>query len=126
MACTFVVNPVVFGAWPRISAAAERAASQLGFRRVSSDSGRGSELVFDDGEVTLTVASDVLEKVTVNVAGALGDEELRRAGEAFMGRLSQEYAASQVVEQLEPLGYRVVGQAVEPDRTLRVDLRPKS
>ena len=131
MSCTFLVTPVIAGGFPDILAAAVAAAERLGYRRVDAGASEAAGAAphasanFGDGEVTLALACDVADQVSVEVDGTLPQVELRRVGQAFMDRVVQEHACRQVVSQLGELGYEVATQAVGADQSLGVTFRRK-
>ena len=141
-----VILPAAAAAWPAVAAAAAAAAGALGFaaagastdaqaesevevpmensEAVTEGLALGEELVFTRGDVQVTVGRDARGKVSVKVRGcAHAEAELREIGQELTNKLAQQYAYHRLMTELKQRNFTVVGEQVEDDGTVRVQVR---
>ena len=146
MGAVVVLAPVIATAWPVVSASILGAATALGFAVaakkeevarvetvgidvegsacVSGALGRDERLSFAKDGVSLTFSRDARGACSVDVSGAGRTRaELEALGRDFAGRVVQQYAYNQVMQELAKRNFSVVSQEVGTDRTIHVQVR---
>lgn len=147
MGACVVLAPVIAAAWPAVSASVLGAATALGFAAavpktqeavkeekvgleiegaasVAGGLGRDERLSFAKDGVTLTFSRDARGGCAVDVRGAGRTRaELEVLGREFAGRVVQQYAYNQVMQELSKRNFAVVSQEVGSDRTIHVQVR---
>ncbi|MEK7469491.1 MAG: DUF1257 domain-containing protein [Planctomycetota bacterium] len=146
MGAVVVLAPVIATAWPVVSASILGAAAALGFAAaakkeeaahaekvgievegsacVSGALGRDERLSFTKDGVSLTFSRDARGACAVDVSGAGRTRaELEAIGRDFAGRVVQQYAYNQVMQELAKRNFAVVSQDVGTDRTIHVQVR---
>ena len=141
-----ILIPPAMAAWPILVAAAGAAATALGFAAtrteeevevmvevelavdnaaaVTDQLAVGQELVFAREDVQLIVFRDVGGKVGVRVCGRNKTEaELQAIGQEMANALTQQYAYHRLKTELEARHFSVVGEEVEEDGTVRLQVR---
>jgi hypothetical protein len=146
MGAVVVLAPVIATAWPAVSASILGAAAALGFAAaakkveaahvekvgievegsacVSGGLGRDEKLSFARDGVNLTFSRDARGACAVDVSGTgRSRKELEAIGREFAGRVVQQYAYNQVMQELAKRNFAVVSQEVGADRTIHVQVR---
>ena len=141
-----ILIPAGAAAWPAIAAAAAAAASVMGFagastrqdteemtevelpvsssESVAEDMALGEELVFTKDYVQVAFFRNAQGQVSLKVRGRGKTEgELRALGQQLADGLTQQYAYHRLVTELKRRNFNVVGEEVEQDGTVRLQVR---
>ena len=147
MSAVIVLAPVLAAAWPAVSASVLGAAAAMGFAAAAKAPPKkqaetcaeidveGSACVTDglapderlsftkDG-VSVTFARDGRGACTVDVRGAgFSRSQLETIGRDFAGRVVQQYAYNQVMQEMQKHNFAVVEQEVGQDGVIHVQVR---
>jgi len=132
--------------WPAVAAAAAAAVGSLGFAAVRVDGVTeqmteveipvdnttdvvqgvvlGEDLVFAKDDVMVVFSRTTTGQVTVKVsASGRSEAELRVLGREIVDKLLQQYAYNRLVTELKERSFNVVGEDVEQDGTVRLQVR---
>ena len=147
MSAVCIMTPLVIASWPAISAAVAGALASMGFSAAGphlhkeQQTGRTVETPLENSTVTgefrpgekirvvrddvvVEVGQDARGRCTVCVSGrGYSDRELRRIGAEVSGRIVQQYTYHKLLTELKSRSYRVVGEEVLGDQSIRVRVR---
>lgn len=141
-----VLIPAVSAAWPMLLAAAGAAASAMGYaaaqartkgenltevnlelensEAVAGDAAFGEQVVFTKGDIQIVFFRNTSGKVSVKALGRNKSEaELRKVALEFANGVTQQYAYHRLMTELRQRNFSVVGQEVEKDGTVRLQVR---
>ncbi len=141
-----VLIPAAAAAWPAIAAAAAAAATAMGYAAsrsstdvaetvevvlnvdnsaaLTDDLALGEELVFVKDDVQVIFFRNTDGQVAVKVCGAGKTEAaLQAIGRQLANGLVQQYAYHRVMSELKQRNFNVVGEEVEEDGTVRLQVR---
>lgn len=151
MSTVLVVTPIVVASWPLMSAAITAAIGTMGFaaaqhkgprtRQSASPTAR-AELELDDSEILAgstgpgeqmvverdgiraTFSRDARGALKLCVEGSgQSKAELKRIGEALVGRVAQQYAYHRLVSELQERQMTILDQRVGEDQAIRIRVR---
>jgi hypothetical protein len=145
-----IVIPAAAAAWPAVLTAATAAAAALGYaatrgksniqaqtkdagevtlevdhcEEVTGNLALGEALTFTKGDVQLSFFRDTNGKMAIKVSGkGKGDAELKAIGQQFSKAVVQQYAYHRLMTELKQRNFNVVGEQVEEDGTVRIQVR---
>ncbi len=151
MSTVLVVTPIVVASWPLMSAAITAAIGTMGFaaaqnkgprvRQLASTTTR-AEIELEDSEILAGSAGSgeqmVVERDGIraifsrDARGALklcvegnghSKSELKRIGEALVGRVAQQYAYHRLVSELKERQMTILDQRVGEDQAIHIRVR---
>ena len=151
MSTVLVVTPIVVASWPLLSAAITAAIGTMGFaaaqqkgprvRQTASTAAR-AEIELEDSEILAGSAGSgeqiVVERDGIraifsrDARGALklcvegsghSKAELKRIGEALVGRVAQQYAYHRLVSELKERQMTILEQRVGEDQAIHIRVR---
>jgi hypothetical protein len=151
MSTVLVVTPIVVASWPLMSAAITAAIGTMGFAsaqhkgprvRQSAGSSARAEVELEDSEILagsagtgeqMVVERDGIRAVfSRDARGALklcvegsgqSKAELKRIGEALVGRVAQQYAYHRLVSELKERQMTILDQSVGEDQAIHIRVR---
>ena len=141
-----VMIPAAAAAWPAVVTAATAATAAMGYRVVSNyimedaaneieleversqevtqGLARGDEISFKKDDAQVIFFRNPQGKVGVKVcAKGKSDDELRAIGKAMVDGVTQQYTYNRLMTELKERNFNVVGQEVEEDGTVRLQVR---
>ena len=146
MGATLVLAPVVIASFPVVTAVAASALASLGYaaargrkkqaepkgvtlemegaRAIQEGVREEGQLVFERMDLTLRIEESAGGGYQVRVSGAgRTEEELRKAGQEAIDRITQQYAYHRLVTELKQRRFEVVEEGVQEDRSIRLRVR---
>lgn len=151
MSTVLVVTPLIVAGWPILSAAITAAVGTMGFAaaqnagprvRQIADAKSRAEIEVDDSEILagsagtgeqMVVERDGIRAVfSRDARGALklcveghghSKAELKRVGEALVGRVTQQYAYHRVVSELKERQMTILDERVGEDQAIHIRVR---
>jgi len=151
MSSILVVTPLIVASWPLMSAAITAAIGTMGFAAVQHDGPRVRELAgaktkaeieLEDSEILagsgatggeMVVERDGIRAVfSRDARGALklcveghghSKAELKRIGEALVGRVTQQYAYHRLVSELKERQMYIIEERVGEDQAIHIRVR---
>ena len=143
-----IIIPAAAAAWPAVLTAATAAAAALGYaatrgkvqaqtkvapevtlevdhcEEVTGNLALGETLTFTKGDVQLSFFRDTNGKMAIKVSGkGKSDAELKAIGQQFSKAVVQQYAYHRLMTELKQRNFNVVGEQVEEDGTVRIQVR---
>jgi hypothetical protein len=151
MSTVLVVTPIVVASWPLMSAAITAAIGTMGFaaaqhkgprvRQIAGPTAR-AEIELEDSEILAGTAGSgelmIVERDGIRATfsrdarGALklcvegsgqSKAELKRIGEALVGRVAQQYAYHRLVSELKERQMTILDQRVGKDQAIHIRVR---
>ena len=151
MSTVLVVTPLVVAAWPLMSAAITAAIGTMGFaaaqhkgprvRQIASPTAR-AEIALEDSEILagsaasgeqMVVQRDGIRAIfSRDARGALklcvegsgqSKAELKRIGEALVGRVAQQYAYHRLISELKDRQMTILEERVGADQAIHIRVR---
>jgi hypothetical protein len=153
MSSVLVVTPLIIAGWPVISAAITAAVGTMGFAaaqaqkagprvRQLADAKTRAEIEVEDAEILagsggtgeeMVVERDGIRAVfSRDARGALklcmegrgqSEAELKRIGEALIGRVTQQYAYHRVISELKERQMSILDERVGEDQAIHIRVR---
>lgn len=144
-----IAIPAAMALWPIVATAAAAAAASLGFAAaqeskdgIVEETETGAtvpienaeafagevaptqQLVFQDGDIRVTVGADAHGRIAVHAGGRGHTEaELEAVARRMATQLQQQYAYHRLVTELKERDFNIVDQEVDEDGTVRMHVR---
>lgn len=151
MSTVLVVTPLVVASWPLMSAAITAAVGTMGFAAahnagprvrqiidpktraeieledseiLAGTAGSGEQMIVERDGIRATFSRDARGALKLCVEGnGQSKAELKRIGEALVGRVTQQYAYHRLVSELKERRMTIVNERIGEDQAIHIRVR---